>query len=95
MKILNNVMGVQTIIYITFKKILNYWGNVFSSYKQIMILLKIFGIYDFGSIPTSVYYSEYNEATASYFSGTLYLISAELIGGRWKATYKGTLYGQA
>lgn len=44
-------------------------------------------------IPDSIFYSEHNSALQSDFKGTLYLVSVERLGDRYKAVFEGTLAG--
>jgi len=51
--------------------------------------------YDFGSIPQTYYYEEYNSDLGGWFSGTLTLQSATLAGDNWyECVYSGEIYGQ-
>jgi hypothetical protein len=46
---------------------------------------------DYYSIPQSIYYEEYKDGT--WFSGTLFLVSTQVSGNGWLATFTGTLQG--
>lgn len=47
------------------------------------------------AIPTSTYYSEYNNSFGGQFSGTLYLVSVvRKSGGAYSATYSGSIGGE-
>lgn len=47
------------------------------------------------SIPTSIYYSEYNNGFGGQFSGTLYLVSVvRNSNGSYNATYSGNIGGE-
>jgi hypothetical protein len=48
---------------------------------------------NFEDIPTSIYYSEYNDELGAWFSGRLSLTSTQLSGGIWYATFVGLIYG--
>lgn len=49
-----------------------------------------------GSIPSSISYSEYNSTLNGWFSGTLNLISVEVLGTTfYNATFQGEIYGNA
>ena len=51
--------------------------------------------YEFGNIPQTCYYEEYNNDLGGWFSGTLTLQSATLTGDNWyECVYSGEIYGQ-